>query len=1111
MRSHLIGIAITVGVCCHDRALGQVIPDTTLGSDASVVTLQTDRQLIAGGAQGGNNLFHSFRDFNVGNAEAVYFANPLGIDTIVSRVTGTTPSNIFGVLGVEGTADLFLLNPQGIIFGPEAQLDIAGSFVATTANSIQLNGYEFRAAASPPLPVLTVSLSPGVQYGRSQPEAVISNQSRLAIGEQQQLVLRGGTIQNAGELVAPGGLVELSGDVIDQLGIVNTQASDGTVGTFLIDPQNIFIQAGEPTSGAAIGLALDANNVVLQADNDITIDDNITSTSDNSLTLLSGRSVLINPNRFISLDGGDFIAQVNSQPVILADREPGIAQFVMFSGAQIVTTGGAVDITSGSFDSTSKIDTAAGVIVTTNLAGDSDNIALSALGDLTIGLLDSRSTVGNGGTITINSQTGSIATTNNFFSDGNLRAGDITITAAEDIAINGKLLTDSSLTSPDIVDFSGVAGDITVIAGGDLDLQAPGEVSRVGDISAAGLRSGSITLTSGGRLTGDNVRIINRLAGNEIGGDIRISAQSMSLNETSIGTLTRDESVGFLGIEQDAIAGDVIINVAEDIVLENSLILTNADFTTAKAGDINLTAQSLEIRRAPGFNFFFTPESYGIGSISNFNSLGDGGDITITVADSIELIGPVPGPVQPVLDPSVTEFLEFITQGATIIAGSVGFGDAGTLTLQTGRLTLQDGGGLLTTAVFANGGDIDLAVDELNVEGASTILSSTDLAGQDAGNIDIQAETVTITDGATILTTSRSFGNAGELSLTADQLTIESGAVLASNTRSNGNGNQLTVKVSDQLTISGTNPVGGTPSSISANSLGSGDAGDISIMAGALGVLDGATVTVSGEGQGNAGNIDISTRSLLLDQAVITATSASGEGGNITLTIDDVLVLRQGSTISTTAGQAGTGGNGGNITFSDGFIVAVPNENSDITANAFQGNGGNIVVTTQGLLGTEFRPQLTPQSDITASSQFGIDGEFIFEQTTPEPDSETVELPTNFTDAENQIAAGCPADSGATFIVTGRGGLPLDPRQDIEETLILSVLDLEPGASVHEQPQQQSTPPLFQSAEPDSNSALVEAQGWQINQTGQIELIATAERVTPGFAAHCIAQDNHDT
>ncbi|NEQ51532.1 MAG: filamentous hemagglutinin N-terminal domain-containing protein [Leptolyngbya sp. SIO3F4] len=1341
MRSRFIEITVIMGICCHGVAFGQVTPDSTLASEASTVTLQTNRHLIKGGAQRGHSLFHSFQDFNVGTAEAVYFANPVGVDTILSRVTGPNPSNILGVLGVEGTADLFLLNPQGIIFGPESQLDMTGSFIATTANSIQIDGVDFNATATQPL-LLTVNVSPGVQYGRSQPGAVINNQGSLAVGEQQQLVLRGGTVQNTGELVAPGGLVELSGDVIGQIGTINTQANDGTVGTFLIDPQNILIQAGEPTNGNTIGLALDANNLVLQADNDITVNDDIASTSGNNLTLLAGRSVLIEPDRQISLNGGEFAAQFNDQPVIPQDREPGIAQFVLAPGAEIVTNGGAVSITSGIFDTTSQLNTAGASIVTTNAINGSGDITLSALGDLTVGLLDSRSDLGDGGTIVVDSQMGSIATNNDFLSDGNLQAGDIIITAAEGIAINGKLLTNSSLTSPDVADFSGVAGDITVIAGGDLDLQAPGEVSRVGDISASGLQSGAITLTSGGRLTGDNVRITNRLAGDEVGGDIRLSAQSMSLNETSIGTFTRDESLFFLGVRQDAIAGNVIVNVTGDIVLKNSLILTIADFTTAKAGDITLTAQSLEIRRVPGFNFPLTPESYGIGSISNFNSLGDGGDVNVTVTDSIDLIGPLSEPIQTDIVNSVTEFLEFVAQGVTIVTGSVGFRDSGTLNLQTGRLTLRDGAALVTNSLFTNSGDINIVVDELNLQIGSLIGASNDLPGQNAGDIDIQAGVVTLADGAAILTTSNSPGNAGDLSLTAEQLTIENGGLVASNTQNTGNGGQLTVDVSGQLLISGTNPVLGTASRISANSSGGGDAGpigitaeqiivrdggeittatlgsgiganiqidtrtlaldngqinastvtanqggdiliqadesieingagfdaltqqvinpiligtlsaddftqgiltvtagagaagtvqietpqftarngglvatttfgtgaggdidiqatqnltlenallatgtfsgppsgdirlttqrlnasggaqaltttfgsgragdltvvatesidlidptdtgiasglfassfrsatgnggDIEVSTGEFRILDGAIVTVSGEGQGNAGNIDIGARSLLLDQASIRATSASGEGGNITLNIDDVLVLRQGSVISTTAGQDGTGGNGGNIIFGNGFIVAVPEENSDITANAFQGNGGNIIITTQGLLGTEFRPQLTPQSDITASSQFGIDGEFIFEQTAPEPDSETVELPTNFTDAD-QIVAGCPADSGATFIVTGRGGLPLDPRQDIEDTLVLSVLDTSLELAYNDEEQQhstQATPQLPQLSEQEVASSFVEAQGWQVTETGQVELIATADLVTTDLTAQCIAKNNHDT
>ena len=122
-------------------ALAQITPDATLGAESSVV-MPTNingvpSDLIDGGAIRGSNLFHSFREFNSGEGLGAYFTNPAGITNILSRVTGNDPSNILGRLGVlGGNANLFLINPNGIIFGPNASLDIGGSFVGSTASSI---------------------------------------------------------------------------------------------------------------------------------------------------------------------------------------------------------------------------------------------------------------------------------------------------------------------------------------------------------------------------------------------------------------------------------------------------------------------------------------------------------------------------------------------------------------------------------------------------------------------------------------------------------------------------------------------------------------------------------------------------------------------------------------------------------------------------------------------------------------------------------------------------------------------------------------------------------------------------------------------------------------
>ena len=133
----------TVIISSKNCALAQVTSDSTLGIESSVITPNivingVPSNQIDGGAIRGTNLFHSFQEFNVGEGQGVYFTNPTGVQNILSRVTGSNPSQIFGKLGVvEGNANLFLINPNGIIFGSKASLDLRSSFVATTANSIQ--------------------------------------------------------------------------------------------------------------------------------------------------------------------------------------------------------------------------------------------------------------------------------------------------------------------------------------------------------------------------------------------------------------------------------------------------------------------------------------------------------------------------------------------------------------------------------------------------------------------------------------------------------------------------------------------------------------------------------------------------------------------------------------------------------------------------------------------------------------------------------------------------------------------------------------------------------------------------------------------------------------
>ena len=126
-----------------NSASGQIVPDKT--TNTSVINTCQSTCDITGGTVAGQNLFHSFSEFNVNTEESVYFADP-GVANIFNRVTGSNSSNIDGTLGVLGNANLWLLNPNGIIFGAGAALDINGSFVATTADEIQFKDGNFFSA-----------------------------------------------------------------------------------------------------------------------------------------------------------------------------------------------------------------------------------------------------------------------------------------------------------------------------------------------------------------------------------------------------------------------------------------------------------------------------------------------------------------------------------------------------------------------------------------------------------------------------------------------------------------------------------------------------------------------------------------------------------------------------------------------------------------------------------------------------------------------------------------------------------------------------------------------------------------------------------------------------
>jgi filamentous hemagglutinin family protein len=446
-------------------------------------------------------------------------------------------------------------------------------------------------------------------------------------------------------------------------------------------------------------------------------------------------------------------------------------------------------------------------------------------------------------------------------------------------------------------------------------------------------------------------------------------------------------------------------------------------------------------------------------------SEGAGGSLTVRASDSVEVEG-----------------TDADGNPSALLTDTFGSGTGGNLTVETGRLTVENGANLTSiTGSQGRGGTLTVrASDFVKLSGTSGV------SGLPSG---LFAQTL-------------GTGDAGSLNINTRQLIVKNGAQVTSGTGtdSQGKGGTLVVQASDGVELSGTAPNGKDTSGLFARSRGKGDAGSLKITTGQLQIQDRAQVTVSSLASGNAGNLEITANNIFLDdQAKIIAETKSGNGGDIVLRIADLLLLRRGSQISTTAGTANAGGDGGNITIDtpEGFIVAVPSENSDITANAYTGKGGSVQINAFGIFGTEFRNQPTPLSDITASSQFGLNGTVQIKTPEIDPNQGLVNLPKE--PGEAKLAQSCRASNGnhqSQFIITGHGGLPASPTNTIvAESAIANWITVQPESKIY--PRTRAVIATKASPKP-APEKIVEATRWILNSQG--ELILTANAVS--IASH---------
>lgn len=557
-------------------------------------------------------------------------------------------------------------------------------------------------------------------------------------------------------------------------------------------------------------------------------------------------------------------------------------------------------------------------------------------------------------------------------------------------------------------------------------------------------------------------------------------------------------------------------------------IFTSAFGNGAKAGDITIETQRLRIANGGWLqsiiNFGFDLKTFMPIPVNDARS----GNITVRASD-VEVSGYNPFPVSSFQPSSIT----------TVITGGKR-NESGNISIDAQRVRLLDGGRITSdllgfnfpgfeSMVTGKSGDISIRASEslkiagvtpagvsggisssiqplaegqggnIAIDSGQLLLSnggsiSSALAGSGkAGNINIRATKVAVGDpvldslsktfsGITVAVAQDAIGQGGNITVNADRLRVFNGGQISSSSLGQGSAGSVNLRVND-INVQGFSqplPDGRQlPSTIAASSANAFTARSVNIAANTLRVRDGAEITVSNSGTGNAGNLNVTASNIFLDNgATLKAEANGGSRGNIRLQASNFLLLRHGSNITTNARGTSTGGN---IIINAKFIAAVPQENSDIAANAVLGSGGNIQIVTQGLLGLEFRNQLTSESDITANSQFGVSGTVQINAINLEPNSGLVEQPANVTNPSQQIATGCAGSEGSRFVATGRGGVPPNPNQQVmSDRAWNDVRDLSAYRKIRNVTAQA----------PPSPEVIVEATSWHRNADGKVELIA---------------------
>ena len=859
---------------------------------------------ITGGTRpsGGTNLFHSFGNFSPDVGQTARFLNQPAAPTqnILARVTGGNPSNIFGTidsLAFPG-ANLFLMNPAGIVFGPSARLDVAGSFHATTADYIKLSdGVRF--AIDTPAGILTAAPPAAFGFLTSNPASIevrtgavdfdadfglLFPTQWLQVPEGKTFSLVGGNApggiapgvaigaldgSSPGFVIAPGGRVNLvsvasageaviegAGSIVGfnvdsfpQLGTVYIGGGAGAdifnTGASIVDAKEIFVRAGR----------LEINNGLIAP-----------GAFSPQLQFLAGLSP--------PPDGGEVNVNVRGDVIItgtdldgLTFAPPGIfvytGDFFFESPAAKVPD---VNITAGSV----SVSGFASIQTNRNAPGEPGNVVIN--------------------TDTLNvSSGGSVVLFNAFAGPG----GNL-IVNAKDVNISGD-------GSPSPVGFEGLGAQGVV----NFAFFPPDSVNP--DLITA--NSGNITINASNNL---NVTGLGQITTDSkvfgTAGAIAINAGDIFLSGT--GGLASGAIASQSAFAGDA--GNVIINAARNVTIKDGFRVSSTSLGSGNAGNVNVTAGG-------SINLSNNGRIQGRTNQppdSTLNALFE--EVFLQSFDSLrEEMG----------NPNATmmEVIAYLQTRGDIQIPDLDLtpGDGGIVSVNTPILALNAGGSIETSTGWeGNAGQILANVGSLSVNGGAFISSSSGIVLRNpdgtiiepvvgpgnAGTVNLTAtDTITVTGAGSLISTSTfGDGNGGNVELSAGNMVsiVNGGAVRADSGGTLGGSLLSGVGLAGNITISSGNQIQLTNGQVSTQAL-TADGGNITLLApNVVGLQDSVVSTSVAGGLGQGGNILIDPQFVIVNDSSIIANAFGGPGGNITIIADNFLssatsVIEASSALST--------------------------------------------------------------------------------------------------------------------------------------------------------------------------------------------------------------------